>query len=316
MRITSLGHTECLIECPLANADVYRILLDSWLSDYCVADCMERSPRVTIDWTMLPRIDLVYISHSHLDHLDPYFLHELYEHQSPTLLIAETLAYLVPTLTAVLPAGTRIEILRHMETQVFAQEIELTGLVFSGEVITNEEDVMTLFVSQGDVCAYFEVDTVPPLIVSEQVLLQSLYTAKSYTRRLYIASANELEGNIAILDLANTQERVDFEVSYEARRRDEIHERTEVILEEDLPLANIWALPGFEVVYIGQGLQFPSSISRALAGTKVMSLEQICALETETAREYGIICPRRVLGAGENVSLSDEPSGSISGLTF
>ncbi len=204
MKITSLGHTECLIECPLKNGEVFRVLLDSWLSDYCVADCMERSPRITIDWEIFPKLDMVYISHSHLDHLDPYFLTELYTHQSPLLLLAETLAYLVPTLREQLPVGTRIELLRQLETQTFAGEVELTGLIYTSDELTNEEDVMTLFVVHRDTGAYFEIDTVPPLIAEEQQKLLHLFTTRPYLHRWYLASMNELEGNLSILDLSTS----------------------------------------------------------------------------------------------------------------
>ncbi len=159
-----------------------------------------------------------------MDHLDPYFLMELYAHQSPTLLLAETLTYLVPTLRANLPDRTRIETLKHLRAQMFAGEVELTGLIFVEDRITNEDDVMTLFVYHGQECAYFEIDTVPPMIFEEQEKLLALFARKKYERRLYVASANELEGNLKIFDYDTTAKRKTWETEYIEKRTDQIAE--------------------------------------------------------------------------------------------
>ena len=87
---------------------------------------MERSQKVEIDWKFFPKIDVLYLSHSHLDHIDPYFLTELYKEQNPVLLLAETLAYLEPTFKKYLPESCNIKYLRHLETQTFENEIEIT----------------------------------------------------------------------------------------------------------------------------------------------------------------------------------------------
>ena len=314
MRVTSLGHTECLIECTLSGGEVFRVLLDSWLSDYCVADCMERSPRITIDWTRLPQIDIVYISHAHLDHLDPYFLTELYAHQSPVLLLAETLAYLVPTLKAYLPAGTHIDLLRQLEPQTFMREVTLTGLIYTSDDLTNEEEVMTLFVAHKDTCAYFEIDTVPPLIAEEQEKLLELFTASPFTSRLYIMSANELEGNLPILDLASTRERKEFAEEYSEYRATQIEERIVICTENQLPLARIWQLSGFKQVVTGQGLQFPSFISTDLAGTKIMSLSEVATLHNQLFSQSNIRVRVTALTAGKTVG--GEDGSNLLGLQF
>jgi hypothetical protein len=266
---------------------------------------MERSPRIIVDWALLPQIHIVYISHAHLDHLDPYFLTELYAHQSPTLLLAETLAYLVPTLTAYLPVGTRIELLRQLEPQTFAGEVTLTGLIYTSDELTNEEEVMTLFVAHKDACAYFEIDTVPPLIAEEQEKLLELFTACPFTTRLYIASANELEGNLQILDLASTRERKDFAEEYVEYRSQQIEERIVICAENQLPLARIWQLTGFKQVVIGQGLQFPSSISIELAGTKIMSLSEVAILHNQLFSQSNIRVRVTALTAGKSIGGDD-----------
>jgi L-ascorbate metabolism protein UlaG (beta-lactamase superfamily) len=148
---------------------------------------------VRIDWEKIPKIDVVYLSHSHLDHIDPYFLTELYKHQHPVLLLAETLAYLIPVFKKYLPTSIEIQLQRHLEITRWKEEVELTGLNYCTDSIGNEEDVMTLFISHGNTAAYFEIDTIPPMIYEEQELLVSLLTAKKYDAIAYVASSNELE---------------------------------------------------------------------------------------------------------------------------
>ena len=101
---------------------------------------------------------------------------------------------------------------------------------------------MTLFVAHADTCAYFDIDTTPPLIAEEQEKLLELFTAKNYDTRLYIASANELEGNLQILDLTNTQVRKEFAEEYQEYRAAQIEERITICIENQLPLARIWQL--------------------------------------------------------------------------
>ena len=103
MFITPLGHTECLIEIPNNKNELVRILIDSWFSDVCVGDLMARRERVRFDYDTLPKIDYIFISHSHLDHLDPYFLTKFFRYQSPTLLIPETCQFVVDILKKYLP---------------------------------------------------------------------------------------------------------------------------------------------------------------------------------------------------------------------
>jgi L-ascorbate metabolism protein UlaG (beta-lactamase superfamily) len=148
---------------------------------------------VRIDWEKIPKIDVVYLSHSHLDHIDPYFLTELYKHQHPVLLLAETLAYLIPVFKKYLPTSIEIQLQRHLEITRWKEEVELTGLNYCTDSIGNEEDVMTLFISHRNTAAYFEIDTIPPMIYEEQELLVSLLTAKKYDAIAYVASSNELE---------------------------------------------------------------------------------------------------------------------------
>lgn len=252
MKITSLGHTECLIEFPLQNGAVWRLMIDSWYSDFSPADCAERTPKIAFDWETMPKIDAIFISHSHMDHLDPYFLTEFYRHQSPLLLLSETLAYLVPTIREYLPAGTRIELLHHLKTRTFEQEIELTGLVYAEDTISNEDDVMTLFVAHGKQAAYFEIDMIPPMIYEEQQKLLDLFESKKFKSRVYVHSNNELEGNLKLFDFPNTKAREEWKREYITMRKEEILERYETCMEHELPFASLWKLSGYRSLFIGQ----------------------------------------------------------------
>ena len=59
---------------------------------------MARNPRIKLDYTKLQNIDAIFLSHSHLDHIDPYTLIDLFEklENKPDIFLAETLAFLVP----------------------------------------------------------------------------------------------------------------------------------------------------------------------------------------------------------------------------
>jgi len=59
---------------------------------------MARNPRIKIDYKKLQNLDAIFLSHSHLDHIDPYTLVDLFENleKKPDIFLAETLAFLVP----------------------------------------------------------------------------------------------------------------------------------------------------------------------------------------------------------------------------
>jgi len=308
MKITSLGHTECLIEIPLRSGDTFRLLLDSWLSDFSVADCMERAPKVKIDWAQFPKIDVIFISHSHMDHLDPYFLSELYQHQSPLLLLAESLNYLKSTIQEYLPENARIEILKHLKTQKFANEVELTGIIFVEDRISNEDDVMTLFVAHGGHAAFFEIDTVPPMIYEEQQKLIDLFLSRPFTSRVYIHSNNELEGNLKLFDYSNTKKRNAWMQQYTAARKEEIREVYTTIKEHEMPLLELWKSAGFQAICIGQGLQYPQAISEVLAGNKFFGLEEVAILYKKVMNSCKIQYPFQALLGGNSL---DTKTGTI-----
>jgi len=63
--------------------------------DYSVADLMQRNPLVQIDYNKFENLDAIFISHSHIDHFDPYTLVEFSKKlkNKPIILLPETLAY-------------------------------------------------------------------------------------------------------------------------------------------------------------------------------------------------------------------------------
>ena len=302
MRIHSLGHTECLIEIPTPEKTVH-ILLDAWLSAYSVADLMERTPRISIDWATFPRIDLVYISHAHLDHLDPYFLSVLYSQQSPILLIAETISYVIPTLKTFLP-NAQIEVLKPSIPYSF-QGAKLTGLTFANDELTNEEDVMSLFVEHGDTALYFEIDTIPPEDPEEQKKLHALFTKKPYKHRLYVASRNELEGNLSILDLPPAK-RKSYEKQYRSTRKEWMEWQYAKFESWEAEYRDIRDLSGFSLACIGQGMCFPTSVSAELASTRILPLDEIAEIERSIARRYRKKFDIFALSTGKMLDLQSE----------
>jgi L-ascorbate metabolism protein UlaG (beta-lactamase superfamily) len=86
------------------------------LSDYSVADLMQRNPIINIDFSKFENLDAIFISHSHMDHLDPYSLLKLYQNleNKPILLLPETLAYFEDLLKENLDC--EIKILKNKET--------------------------------------------------------------------------------------------------------------------------------------------------------------------------------------------------------
>ena len=116
MKIDYLGHSEVLINIENSDGENVKILSDTWLSDWSVADLMQRNPIINIDYEKLENIDAVFISHSHMDHLDPYSLIHIFSKlkNKPLLLLPETLEDFSPLLKKELDC--EIKILKNKET--------------------------------------------------------------------------------------------------------------------------------------------------------------------------------------------------------
>jgi L-ascorbate metabolism protein UlaG (beta-lactamase superfamily) len=82
------------------------------LSDYAFGDLMERTPRIKLDSDKIKTLDVIFLSHAHCDHFDPYTLVPLFRVANPLLILPETLAYIIPVLTQYIPRA-KIQILRN-----------------------------------------------------------------------------------------------------------------------------------------------------------------------------------------------------------
>lgn len=192
MIITPLGHTEFLVDIRNSHDENVRILVDTWLSDFAVGDLMERTVKVKFDSSKLSSINIIYISHAHTDHLDPYTLVEIYRHTSPILVIPFTLEYLVPLFREYL-GDIQIEIL-HLGKPFIYKGIEIRGHMFEQSSITNEDDVMMLSVSNEKELLFAEIDTLPDEY--DESVQKSLFRALSFREFetvCYLATRNMLE---------------------------------------------------------------------------------------------------------------------------
>jgi len=214
---------------------------------------MERNPMIKIDYSKLPKIDAIFLSHGHCGHIDPYTLInytliEMYQNIAPRplLLIPETIEFLIPLFKKYLPKQ-KIKILKNKE--IFDLNwIEIQGIIFENNYITNEDDVMTLAISNDEELLYTDVDTLPPESEKATSLLYDVFTRKNYKEALYIPTRNKLEWNFKILEAKNVKERKKIAEEYIELRKEEIaynYERFEYDLAEcsdiqKLPNSNFW----------------------------------------------------------------------------
>lgn len=262
---------------------------------------MERTPRIILDNEKLKTLDVVYLSHAHCDHFDPYTLIPLYKIGNPLLILPETLTYLVPVLNKYIPQA-KIQILRNREIFTY-KGIDFQGICFDNEAITNEDDVMTLAVSNHEELIYAEIDTVIPKTEEAYNLLQRLFSRKSYTRVTYLSSRNELGANLPVLDFATEQEREKFKKQYRSSRKEELEWEYEMLTSGELP--DFTEVPNFARGFIGQGICYPSILDPELSHIGAMSLIEISELETSVARNYGKDFPSRVLTPGKVFETTD-----------
>lgn len=125
--------------------------------------------------------------------------------------------------------------------------------MFSQENITNEDDVMILSISNQDELLFAEIDTIPNEYDEEvQEELFKIFDRREYKTRLYLASRNELDGQLRIYDF-ESQKRKSFRSEYIANRKEEIRAGYEKFeYEEYMDTPNIYTLSGFVRGFIGQ----------------------------------------------------------------
>jgi hypothetical protein len=302
MIFTPLWHTEFLLDIENKEGNNIRFLVDTWLSDYVTWDLMERGTRVRLDHASLATIDYIYISHAHTDHFDPYMLIEIYAHANPVLILPNTLQYLEWLIREYIP---QIEIVFLSNRRMIELSgIEVMGIMFEQDDITNEDDVMCISFANQHELLFAEIDTLPPETDEVSRILSRLMTKREYATIAYIATRNELEGNLKILDFPTVKERENFRREYVHSRKEEIEWQYEQWQYDDTAdRENIMTIPGFVRGYIGQGIVYPRSLSPELAWLTALSLEEVFDRESAFALQYGYDFPQKVLLPGRQYRL-------------
>ncbi len=304
MIITPLWHTEFLLDIANPTWDNVRILIDSWLSDYAFGDLMERSVKIKLDPEKMKSIDAIYISHAHTDHLDPYTLVEIYRYATPSLILPTTLRFLAPLFALYLPTA-QIHWLAPRETYRL-EWVEITGYMFAQSDITNEDAVMMLSIASDTELLFAEIDTVPDEYDADiATALFQIFDKKEYKTRCYLASRNELEWQLRMYDYSGNRQKA-YRSEYIAGRKEEIRASYEKYeYEEYSDMDNIATLPGYVRGYIGQWLQYPTSLSASLAELSIFPLDEIASMETDIARWYGYEFAQKALIPGRQYKIEN-----------
>lgn len=296
MKIHYLGHSELIIELQNSSGEAVRILSDTWLSNFSVADLMQRNPQIEIDYAKFPQIDAIFISHSHMDHLDPYTLVEFSKNlkNKPLILLPESLSYLQDILQEY--TGFPVQILKNKQ-DFSLNWVTIQWIIFKDYQTTNEADVMTLSVRNEEEIVFTEVDIVPEVDEDNFWYLYDLFTANNYKSRLYLSTRNELEGNLSMLDKKVSQ-RKEFARTYKGQRMQEIYQHYQIMDEFDQSWIdiNIYKLPWFVRGFIWQWLIYPIvGWDTEFLKLQIMSLEDNIQLEKSCMQEFGLKYPLFVL---------------------
>ncbi len=296
MIIDYLGHSEVLIDMKNNKWENVKILSDTWLSSYSVADLMQRNPIINVNYDLLETVDAVFISHSHMDHLDPYSLINIFSKlkNKPILLLPETLAFTKDLFISELDCD--IKILKNKE------DYEINGVIvrwyiFPDISITNEADVMTLSVRNDEEIVFSEIDIIPWDFEEWIGEVYKLFTEKDYKTRLYLSTRNELEWNLQIVDIPK-ENREEFVNEYKQKRVWEIYEHYNNIseMEDAWVKSNIYNLSWFVRWFIGQWIIFPVKEFWVDAlKLQIMSLDENIKLETEISNDFWIDYPMYAL---------------------
>lgn len=273
---------------------------------------MERTPRLELETEKLKSLDVVFLSHAHCDHFDPYTLVPLFCVASPLLLLPETLQYLIPVVTKYIPQ-VKIHVLKHKE--IFSHRgIDFQGICFDNEAITNEDDVMTLAISNHEELVYAEIDTLIPKTEEAYEMLSRVFNRKAYARVTYLSSRNELGANLPILDYKTDTEREKFRKQYRSSRKEELEWEYELLVSGEY--ADFTEVPNFSRGFIGQGICYPSMLDPEISHIGAMSLIDISELETSIAKKCGKDFPSRVLTPGKVFETTDKGLKPIQAESF
>ncbi len=287
MQIDYLWHSEFLINIENADWKPVKIMSDAWLTNYAFWDLMARNPTLTIDYDKLWEIDAIFISHSHCDHFDPYTLSEMYKNLNnlPILLIPETIKFLTPLLDKYLPKFT-YKILRNKE-EIAIKWIKIKWLVFENDYLTNEDDVMTLFVYSDKEIVYAEVDTLPSEIDNSNNYIFDMFSSKKYETVLYMATRNELEWNIKLLDIEDVNKRKKFASEYIKTRKEEIEWNYVKFEEWMVDYVDYSKSKNFCKAFIWQWIWYPSKLDSEASKVHILWLDEVVSIEKSTMQRYG-----------------------------
>lgn len=307
MIITPLGHTQFLIDIKNPEQKSVKILVDSWISSYVLGDLMERSVKIIPDYEALSSLDAIFISHSHSDHFDPYALVKIFDKKwpkTPLLILPFTLEYLVPLIREFL-GDISIKIL-FPDEEFLLSGVTISGHIFSQNFITNEDDVMMISVHNQTEMVFAEIDTLPEEDNFDvQKKLYSILTKKKFQTVLYLATRNEMEGQIPLFDTA-PEKRKNFRSEYIAEKKMNIRYSYEKFQDEDFEdFPNIFRIPGFCRGFIGQGITYPALIDPILGLANIFSLDEIASLESDFAKKFQYNFSQKALNPGRQYNVEN-----------
>lgn len=286
MKLDYLWHSEFLINIEWKDWNIVRILSDCWLSNYVFWDLMARNPTFKIDYSKLKDIDAIFISHSHSDHFDPYTLIEFYNNldKLPLLLIPETMEFLVWLIEKYIPKFS-YKILRNKQ-EIDIKWVKVKWLVYENGYITNEDDVMTLFVYNDKEMIYAEVDTLPPETIEAQNYIYNMFSSKKFESVFYIATRNELEWNIKLLDISDESKRKTFIKEYTQTRKENIERDFVRFTDEMVDFKDITTIKNYCKSLIWQWIVYPKKLDINALKIKVLWLDELVILEKNVMKRY------------------------------
>lgn len=283
MKIDYLWHSEFMIHMKNSDWETIKIMSDSWLSDFVAWDMMARNPRIKIDYNKLKNLDAIFLSHSHLDHIDPYTLIEIFEklENKPDILLSETLSFLVPIFVKYLN-NPNIIILENKKITDY-KWLKITWFIYKNNFITNEDDVMTLFIENEEEMIYSDVDTEPGNNFEVLEYIYEKFVEKNYKQIVYLATRNELEWNLKLIDAKNIKERQKIDSEYKSFRKEEISREYEKFEVEWI--SSFYEIPNLTKIFIWQWIVFPREINSEIFWVNTMKLEQVKTLEENSAKK-------------------------------
>ncbi len=168
---------------------------------------------------------------------------------------------------------------------------------------------MTLAIENDHELLFAEIDTVPEEDDLEtQKKLFQIFTKKEYTTACYIASRNELAGELKALDFSEDR-RKSFRSEYIAGRKEEMYFSYQKFGYEDFSdFPNIFTIPNIVRGFIGQGIMYPKHLSKELSEFQIFPLSEIASMESDLASECGYVFPQKALLPGRQYRIEN---GSI-----